>query len=187
MEGSGELQVNSPQAEPANSQWQHDFLNLERERDRVEYREGSVHTTHTSKSHSRKGSHISQRRDDNKAMQKEIDDLKKKLSHAQRKRSPSSSGGSSNGEDDASYRRRSRTLPSESFSCDEEPHYWWKYSSPPCKGVGNDVMNKAFSQVSKSPFTRKIEGAKLPQRFHQPTFLLYNGRSDPVEHVSQFN
>ena len=82
-----------------------------------------MHTTHTSKSHSRKGSHISQRRDDNKAMQKEIDDLKKKLSHAQRKRSPSSSGGSFNGEDDASYRRRSRTLPSESFSCDEEPHY----------------------------------------------------------------
>ena len=85
MEGSSELQVNSPQAEPANSQRQDDFLNLERERDRTEYREGSVHTTHTSKSYSRKRSHISQRRDDNKAMQKEIDDLKKKLCHAQRK------------------------------------------------------------------------------------------------------
>ena len=48
-------------------------------------------------------------------------------------------------------------------------------------------MNKALSQVSKSPFTHKIEGARLPQRFHQPIFLLYNGRSDPVEHVSQFN
>ena len=48
-------------------------------------------------------------------------------------------------------------------------------------------MNKALSQVSKSPFMRKIEGAKLPRHFHQPTFLLYNGRSDPVEHVSQFN
>ena len=48
-------------------------------------------------------------------------------------------------------------------------------------------MNKALSQVSKSPFTRRIVGCKLPQRFHQPTFLLYNGRSDPVEHVSQFN
>ena len=34
---------------------------------------------------------------------------------------------------------------------------------------------------------RKIEGAKLPWCFHQPTFLLYNGLSDPVEHVSQFN
>ena len=104
MEGSGELQVNSPQAEPANSQRQDDFLNLEHEQDRAEYREGSVRTTRTSKSHSQKGSHISQRRDDNKAMQKEIDDLKKKLHYGQRKRSPSSSGGSFSGEDDASYR-----------------------------------------------------------------------------------
>ena len=120
-------------------------------------------------------------------MQKEIDDLKKKLRHAPRKRSPSSFDGSCNGEDDASYRRRSRTSPSESFSCDEEPHHRRKYSSPPRKGVGNNVMNKALSQVSKSPFTRRIEGAKLPRCFHQPTFLLYNGWSDPVEHVSQFN
>ena len=52
------------------------------------------------------------------------------------------------------------------------------------KGVGNDVMNKAFSQISKSLFTHRIEGAKLPWRFHQPTFLLYNSRSNPVEHVS---
>ena len=103
MEGLGELQVNSPQAELANSQRQDGFLNLECERDRTEYREGSVRTTRTSKSHSQKGSHISQRRDDNKAMQKEIDDLKKKLHYGQRKRSPSSSGGSFSGEDDASY------------------------------------------------------------------------------------
>ena len=48
-------------------------------------------------------------------------------------------------------------------------------------------MNKALSQVSKSSFTRRIEAAKLPRRFHQPTFLLYNGQSNPVEHVSQFN
>ena len=47
-------------------------------------------------------------------------------------------------------------------------------------------MNKALSQISKSPFTHKIEGTKLSWHFHQPTFLLYNGRSDPVEHVSQF-
>ena len=103
MEGSSELQVNSSQAKPANSQRQDDFLNLEHEQDRAEYQEGSVRTTHTSKSHSQRGSHISQRQDDNKAMQKEIDDLKKKLRYAQRKRSPSNSGGSFSGEDDASY------------------------------------------------------------------------------------
>ena len=47
-------------------------------------------------------------------------------------------------------------------------------------------MKKALSQISKSPFTRGIEKAKLPRRFHQPTFTMYNRRTDPVEHVSQF-
>ena len=47
-------------------------------------------------------------------------------------------------------------------------------------------MKKALSQISKSPFTRGIEKAKNPKRLHQPTFAMYNGRTDPVEHVSQF-
>ena len=45
----------------------------------------------------------------------------------------------------------------------------------------------ALHQISKSPFARKIEGGKLPWRFTQPTFTMYNGRIDPVEHVSHFN
>ena len=53
-------------------------------------------------------------------------------------------------------------------------------------GVGTNVMKKALSQISKPPFTQGIEKAKLPRRFHQPTFTMYNGRTDPVEHVSQF-
>ena len=48
-------------------------------------------------------------------------------------------------------------------------------------------MNEALNQVAKSPLTRRIEGASLPRRFNQPTFSLYNGRIDPVEHVSHFN
>ena len=48
-------------------------------------------------------------------------------------------------------------------------------------------MNEALSQVAKSPFMRNIEGASLPRRFHQPTFTLYNGRSDPMKHVSHFS
>ena len=47
-------------------------------------------------------------------------------------------------------------------------------------------MKKALSQISKSPFTRGIERVKLPKRFHQQTFTIYNGRTDPVKHVSQF-
>ena len=48
-------------------------------------------------------------------------------------------------------------------------------------------MSKALNQISKLPFTRKIEEARLPRRFHQLMFAFYNGRIDPVEHVSQFN
>ena len=47
-------------------------------------------------------------------------------------------------------------------------------------------MKKALNQISKSSFTRGIEKAKHPKRFHQPTFTMYNGHTDPVEHVSQF-
>ena len=59
--------------------------------------------------------------------------------------------------------------------------------SPSGKGVGTNVMKKALNQISKSPFTRGIEKAKLPKRLHQPTFAMYNGCTDPVEHVNQFN
>ena len=48
-------------------------------------------------------------------------------------------------------------------------------------------MNEALSQVARSPFMRSIEGASLPQRFHQPIFSFYNGRTDPVEHISHFS
>ena len=48
-------------------------------------------------------------------------------------------------------------------------------------------MSKALNQISKSPFIRWIEGGRLPRRFTQPTFTMYNGRTDPVEHVTHFN
>ena len=48
-------------------------------------------------------------------------------------------------------------------------------------------MNKALNQISRSPFTCKIEGGRLPQQFTQPTFTMYNGRTDLVDHVSHFN
>ena len=48
-------------------------------------------------------------------------------------------------------------------------------------------MNRALDQLSRSPFTSRIEGAILPRRFQQPNFTIYNGNTDPVEHVSQFN
>ena len=48
MAGSGPHQTSLHQAESANLYQRDDFLNLERERDREKYWEGSLHTTHTS-------------------------------------------------------------------------------------------------------------------------------------------
>ena len=119
-------------------------------------------------------------------MQREIDELKRQLRQAQRKQSPPSSDVSSNDKEDIIYRQRSRTPPSESFSCEEEYLHKRKRKSPSHRGVGTNVMKKALSQISKSPFTWGIEKEKLPRHFHQPTFAMYNGRTDPIEHVSQF-
>ena len=100
MVGLSPHQAGPHQAKLVGSQRQDDFLNLEQERDRERYREGNVHTTHISRRHSRVGRHMSQRQDSNKAMQREINDLKKKLHRAQREQSPSSSDMSSNDEGD---------------------------------------------------------------------------------------
>ncbi|XP_050255159.1 uncharacterized protein LOC126701059 [Quercus robur] len=48
-------------------------------------------------------------------------------------------------------------------------------------------MSKALDQLSKSPFTHHIERDVLPRQFQQSNFAIYNGRTDPMEHVSQFN
>ena len=162
------------------SQRQDHFLNLERMRNR----EVNVHTTYTSRSHSRSGSHVSHG-EDTRNLQLKVDHLRRKLRRKQRKGIPSSSGSQS--DDDDSYRPRSRTPPSESFSYNEECHHRRRSSSPAYRGLRNDTMSKVLHQISKSPFTRRIERAKLPQRFAQPTFTMYNGRTDPVEHVSHFN
>ena len=48
-------------------------------------------------------------------------------------------------------------------------------------------MSKVLQQISKSLFVSRINKAKLPHWFSQPTFAVYNGRIDPVEHVSHFD
>ena len=53
-------------------------------------------------------------------MQREIDELKKKLRRTRRRRSILESESSSEDTDDATYRQRSRTPPSETFSGDKE-------------------------------------------------------------------
>ena len=120
-------------------------------------------------------------------MQLEINQLKRELRHAKKKRTSSNFDDYSGDEQDVNYRRKSRTLPSESFSYEEEYYRKWRSRSPSRRGVGNDSMSKALNQISKSPFAHKIEEARLPSHFHQPTFTIYNGRTNLVKHVSHFN
>ena len=120
-------------------------------------------------------------------MQREINDLKRKLCHAQRRQSHLNPDLPSNDESDDDYRQRSRTPPSETFSYEEKHYQRRKRRSPSPRGLGHDAMTRALDQLSKSPFTRRIKGATLPQRFQQPAFTLYTGNTDLVEYVSQLN
>ena len=186
MAGSGPQQASPPHAESVNISQQDELHNLERENHADNQREGSSRTIHARKSGYRRRSHLVQEHADEKDLQREIEDLKKKLRRAQRNHTPSSSDVSSNDEGEDSYQECSETLPSESYSYEDEHSHKKRRKCSSRKGVGTRVMKKALSQISKSPFTRGIERVKLPRRFHQPTFSMYNGRTDPVEHVSQF-
>ncbi|XP_030963454.1 uncharacterized protein LOC115984567 [Quercus lobata] len=101
-------------------------------------------------------------------MQKEIDHLKRSLCHEHRKQAPSNSDYSSDDEKDEDYKQRSRTPPSESFSYDEDYRHERKNNNSSSRGLVNDAMSKALNRISKS-------------------FTLYNGRTDPIEHISHFN
>ena len=82
MAGSGPHQISLHQAESANVYQQDKFLNLKHERDLANYQEGSVHTIHTGGSGLRRKGHVAHEQGDDKAMQREIDDLKKQLRRA---------------------------------------------------------------------------------------------------------
>ena len=118
-------------------------------------------------------------------LQLEIDHLCRKLCRKQRMASPSSSGSESR--EDSNYKPRSRTSPNESFSYKKERYHKQRSKSLTHRSLGNDVMSGALHQISKSLFTRRIDKDKLPRQYTQPTFTIYNRRTDPVEHVSHFN
>ena len=126
-----------------------------------EERTGRLACTHTCRSQSRNGSHLSHK-EDTKALQLKIDCLKRKLRQERRKRTPSNSDFSSDGEKDGSCRHKSRTPPSETFSYVEDYHHECRNKNSSSKGLGNDAMSSAVNQISRSPFTRRIEGGRLP-------------------------
>ena len=59
------------------------------------------------------------------------------------------------------------------MSLSPRPHAWIgrkdiiaeETKAHPPRNMGNDVMSKALHQISKSPFTRRIDKAKLPHCF----------------------
>ena len=136
------------QAESGDSQHNNSVVNPQQKGDH----EGSVQTTHTNRSQSRGRSHVSHAKNE-RDMQREIDELKKKLRRARRRRSLLGSESSSKDVEDATHRQRSRTPPSENFSGGEEySSHKRKNKSPTHKGLGNKAMNEALNQVAKSPF-----------------------------------
>ena len=140
--------VNQHQAESGGSQHNNSVVNPQQKGDH----EGSVRITYTSKSQSRGKSHVSHAKNE-RDMQREIDELKKKLCRARRRRSSPDSKLSFEETNDATYRRRSKTPPSETFSGDKEHNHKRKTKSPTHKGLGNNAMNEALNQVARSPFT----------------------------------
>ena len=86
------------QAESGDSQHNNSVVNPQQRGDH----EGSVQTTHTNRSQSRGRSHVSHAKNE-RDMQREIDKLKKKLRHAQRRRSSLGSESSSEDTEDAMY------------------------------------------------------------------------------------
>ena len=140
---------NPHQAESGGSQHSQSEVNSQQRGDR----DKSGQTMHTNRSQSRGKSHVSHAENE-KDMQCEIDELKKKLRRAWRRRSSFESESSSGGIEDVTYRQRSRTPPSETLSGGEEhSSYRRKSKGTSCRGLGNKAMNVALNQVAKSPFS----------------------------------
>ena len=49
-----------------------------------------------------------------------------------------------------------------------------------------DAMSRALRRAARSPFLREIERAPMPSRFTRSLFNSYDGKTNPVEHVSHY-
>ena len=49
-----------------------------------------------------------------------------------------------------------------------------------------DAMSHAVCRAAQSPFSVDIERALMPGRFTRPPFNSYDGKMDPIEHVSHY-
>ncbi|XP_075640227.1 uncharacterized protein LOC142611969 [Castanea sativa] len=128
-------------------------------------------------------------------MQSEIAYLRKRLDSKKRRRKDNASSSSDNSEANPGgihppMFEPTRSMTRASVSSGVRAKQLKVTKMPDTDGIyredGSDAMGKALRQIAKSPFVTRINRAKLPRRFSQPLFTVYNGRTDPVEHVSHF-
>ena len=86
----------------------------------------------------------------------------------------SSRGGSSHQLRDISHETIGR--PHESPHHDSHRHY----------NAALDAMSQALWRAACSPFLDKIEHTEMPRNFTRPPFTIYDGKTDPIEHVSHY-
>ena len=91
MAGSGPQQIGPPYAESVNVHQQGELHNLEHGNHIDNQQEGSSQTLHAGRSGYRRRSHLVHEQADERDLQREIENLKRKLRRAQRKQTPSSS------------------------------------------------------------------------------------------------
>ena len=90
MTGSGPQEISPPHAESVNVHQQGELHNLKHGNHVDNQQEGSSQTLHVGRSGYRQRSHLVHEQADEKDLQREIEDLKRKLRRAQRKQTPSS-------------------------------------------------------------------------------------------------
>ena len=49
-----------------------------------------------------------------------------------------------------------------------------------------DAVSHVLRRAARSPFLDKIECAQMLRRFSRPPFISYDGKTNPVEHVSHY-
>jgi hypothetical protein len=140
------------------------------------------------------------------ALQQQVLDLKKKLKKNKRSRRPQHSSRPKNRtrharclSSDSSSRSTAETVEEESSdgrnkggrALDRRSRGNWSESpstvgQPYGERIGRETVWKALHQISHSPFSKEIESARLPRNFSAPTYVMYNGKADPVGHISHY-
>ena len=58
----------------------------------------------------------------------------------------------------------------------------------PEKSINRDAMSKTREHFQRyqTLFSSEIEGKDSPEKFNPPKFTLYDGKLDPISHISHF-